>query len=104
MAQDVQLVADILMNWKQIMLAIGGYIVRLLWYNERPIKWMRVISGLVFLMMALWLIHEYVNPEWHMVCSALAGLFTNNIIAALFRFWNVNENALMYRAKKWWEK
>lgn len=104
MGADIQVVAEVAANWKQIMLAIGGYIVRLLWYNEHPIRWPRVIAGLIFLMGALWLIHEYVPIQWHMAASALAGLWTNQIISTLFRFWSVNDEALMKWTKKWWEK
>jgi hypothetical protein len=103
MAQEVFVIAEVMAHWKQVCLAIGGFCVRLLWFWERPIKWTRVISGLLFLLGGLYLVTEYVTGDYQSVASALLGLFTNNIIAGLFRWWGVNEDALMDRTNRWWK-
>ena len=103
MGQEIVVVAEVVAHWKQIMLAIGGFMVRLLWFWERPIKWTRIIAGVLFMLGGLYLSTEYVRPEYQNVSSALIGLFTNNIISGLFRWWGVNEDAIIDRTRRWWE-
>lgn len=102
MGQEAALAAEIMANWKQIALAVGGFIVRLLWFWEDPIKWFRVLAGIVFLLGALYLNQRFVDGNYREVTAALIGLLTNNIIKGLFRWWNVNEDALMAKTQRWW--
>jgi len=102
MGQEVALATEVIANWKQIALALGGFIVRLLWFWEDPIKWFRVIAGVLFLLGALYMNQQYVPHDYREVSAALIGLFTNNIIKGLFRWWRVNEDALIDKTVKWW--
>lgn len=102
MGQEVGLATEIIMNWKQIGLAVGGFVIRLLWFWETPIQWLRIIAGIMFMLAALYFNQKWVAHDYREVSAALIGLFTNNIIQGLFRWWNVNEDALMERTKKWW--
>ncbi len=102
MAAETVLVSDLLMNYKQLMLAFGGFVVRLMWMWEKPIKWLRIIAGLVFLFGALYFNEKHTPHDYRDVVAALIGLFTNNIITTLFTWYSVNEDALMHKKKRWW--
>lgn len=102
MAQELQTAAEFVLNLKQILLAVGGFIVRLLWIWEQPIPWLRIIAGLLFLMGGLFFNQEFTPHHYQSVAAALIGLFTNNIIAGLFRWWKVNEDGLMDKTFRWW--
>jgi len=102
MAQEFQTAAEFVLNLKQIMLAMGGFVVRLLWLWESPIAWLRIIAGLIFLMGGLYFNQEWTPRDYQSVSAALIGLFTNNIIAGLFRWWKVNEDGLMDKTRQWW--
>ena len=95
--------AEVVANWKQILLAVGGFIVRLLWFWQTPIPWMRIIAGILFLLASLYFNSKYTPHDTREVVAALVGLFTNNIIAGLFRWFKVNEDGLMNKTKKWWD-
>lgn len=102
MATETVLIGEIIMNWKQLMLAFGGFIVRILWVWERPIKWPRILAGFIFMFVALYFNQKHTSHDYREVVAALVGLFTNNIITTLFRWYNVNEDALMRKTKSWW--
>jgi hypothetical protein len=95
--------AEVIANWKQITFAIGGFFVRLLWFWERPVKWLRIVAGILFLLAALYFNSKHTPHDYREVVAALVGLFTNNIISGLFRWWGVNEEGLMNKTKNWWQ-
>jgi len=103
MAQEVVVIAEAMANWKQFCLAIAGFFVRILWFWQKPINWPRVIAGLIFLMGGFYLITQYVHKDYTGAACLLLGLFVNNIIAGLFRWWGVNEDALMEYTRNWWK-
>lgn len=95
--------AEVIANHKQILFAIIGFVVRLLWFWKTPIPWMRIFAGILFLLTALYFNSKYTPHDFREVVAALAGLFTNNIIEGLFRWFKVNEEGLMSKTKKWWD-
>jgi len=102
LAQEQVIVGELLLNWKQIGLAFGGFVVRLLWLWERPVKWLRIIAGLCFMFGALYFNDKHTPHDYREEVAVLIGLFTNNIITTLFKFYKVNEEGLMDRARTWW--
>jgi len=103
MGQEAALAAEIIANWKQIGLAFGGFIVRLLWLWERPVKWIRIFAGLLFMFGALYFNEKRVPHDYREEVAVLIGLFTNNIITTLFKFYKVNEDGLIDKARTWWQ-
>lgn len=103
MGQEIIFTVEAVASWKQILLAVAGFLVRILWFWEYPIQWPRVIAGIIFMLGTLYLNRIWVSDDWRDVTALLIGLFTNNIIKGLFRWWKVNEDGLMDKTKKWWD-
>lgn len=102
LAQEQIIIGEFFLNWKQFGLALGGFIVRLLWLWERPVKWLRVISGLCFMLGALYFNDKHTPHDYREEVAVLIGLFTNNIITTLFKFYRVNEDGLLQKTRDWW--
>lgn len=100
MGHEAYVLTENVIWWKQGVLALLGFLIRIIWDGKFP--WLRILSGLLFMVAALYFNGKWVSATYREEIACCIGLFTNKIIVGLFRWWKVNEDGLMEKTKKWW--